>query len=446
MARSKEDARYLEEAQALYLELRGGGFTLSPVDSDRIRSWRDRGLPLELALQALRGAHASWLGSGRAAKARPFSLQSVEPFAEELLQVAARRLVGSKGAASGDRGLAADASTDGTGAGPAEPDSTVDSPGPLQGMLRPVLEELQQRHEAQGSGSALASRGKKCPRCSGSGYVLGREGPIAVAALCGCERSCTSCNGVGLQIEKVDGYEFSRPCKCQTLSHRVSAFNRAQLPSRFTEAKRGAGAGVRELKGFERFHAEPSDPPELGQMKHLMQAFARTAKPGSTPKGYGIFGKPGTGKTHLLVAALAHMTLERGIDCRYIEISFLFADLKAAISDPRARTTVDKIDALSEVDVLAIDELGKGRGSVFEEEVLDELIGRRYNNGKLTLFATNFGLEVAERQAGRERGAAKPELASQSLRLRVGERVFSRLHEMVDFIDLPPTVRDKRIP
>src|SRR5690606_876606 len=116
-------------------------------------------------------------------------------------------------------------------------------------------------------------------------------------------------------------------------------------------------------------------------------------------------------------------------------------DLKAAISDPRARATVDRIEELAEVDVLAIDELGKGRGSVFEEEVLDELIGRRYNNGKLTLFATNYPrADLPSREDGRQ------EPWQQSLRVRVGERVYSRLHEMAAFLEFSPATPDRRIP
>ena len=46
------------------------------------------------------------------------------------------------------------------------------------------------------------------------------------------------------------------------------------------------------------------------------------------------------------------------------------------------------IQPLSEVEVLAIDELGRGRGSAFELETMDELIARRYNAGRVTLFGT----------------------------------------------------------
>ncbi|HEY0839965.1 MAG TPA: ATP-binding protein, partial [Vulgatibacter sp.] len=237
------------------------------------------------------------------------------------------------------------------------------------------------------------------------------------------------CGGRGVLVRDKDGYQFAESCECQTLAHRIAVYNAAQLPARFAE------------KGFDEFYVHADDPRELVIAKREMMHLADTARPGQPGLGKGLLGKPGTGKTHLLVATLARLALGRGIRCRYVEISFLFADLKAAISDPRARATVDKIDALAEVDVLAIDELGKGRGSVFEEEVLDELVGRRYNNGKLTLFATNYPREVSGRV-----DPSRGDPASLSLRTRVGERVFSRLHEMVDFLDLPQATRDRRLP
>ncbi|AKU91368.1 ATP-binding protein [Vulgatibacter incomptus] len=301
----------------------------------------------------------------------------------------------------------------------------------MSGPLRMLMEEIHGKLERQGLEAPPSERQGACGRCGGRGYVVAREGAVAVASLCGCDRRCRLCNGKGLTLQTVDGYQFARACECQTLPQRVAAFNAAQLPSRFAE------------KTFDDFYVHGDDPRELVTAKREMMHFADTARPGHSRLGKGLLGKPGTGKTHLLSAALARMTLGRGISCRYIEISFLFADLKAAISDPRARATVDKIDALAEVDVLAIDELGKGRGSVFEEEVLDELIGRRYNSGKLTLFATNYAREAPDRPVSRD---AKPELSSLSLRGRVGERVFSRLHEMVEFLDLPVATRDRRLP
>lgn len=77
-----DNAAYLHAVQALYLELRGGGLTLAPLDTDRIRAWRDGGIPLELALNGVRAAHAAWAAGG--SRMRPFALRSAERYVQEL--------------------------------------------------------------------------------------------------------------------------------------------------------------------------------------------------------------------------------------------------------------------------------------------------------------------------------------------------------------------------
>jgi hypothetical protein len=77
-----DNAGYLHAVQALYLELRGGGLTLSPLDTDRIRAWRDAGVPLELALNGVRAAHKAWASGG--SRMRPFALRGAERYVQEL--------------------------------------------------------------------------------------------------------------------------------------------------------------------------------------------------------------------------------------------------------------------------------------------------------------------------------------------------------------------------
>lgn len=86
--------RYLQTVQQLYLELRGGGLMLSPLDVDRIRAWRDAGLPLELALQGLRNAHKAWADGGRGSRARPFALRNADRYVAELAAIHDRRSPG----------------------------------------------------------------------------------------------------------------------------------------------------------------------------------------------------------------------------------------------------------------------------------------------------------------------------------------------------------------
>ncbi|HEY0840911.1 MAG TPA: hypothetical protein VGD74_12045 [Vulgatibacter sp.] len=82
---------WLETARDRYLQLRGSGLVLSPLDADRLRGWRDRGLPLDLVLHGLELAHASWIGAGRANASRPFPLWAAERHVEELARGWERR-------------------------------------------------------------------------------------------------------------------------------------------------------------------------------------------------------------------------------------------------------------------------------------------------------------------------------------------------------------------
>lgn len=412
------DAAFVSTIAARYLELRGSGLVLPALDAERIRRWAERGVPLELALRSLERAHSTWMAGGRANRRRPFPLGLAEQEIERELGERRRRGLGT--APSASTSLPADDYAPGHPKAQSDERPSMENEDfrSLKNPLKNLLEEVQRRVEKAGPLPPPVTA-SFCSRCQGRGYYLGTEGARAVAKLCSCERHCTACGGRGFLILERDGYEFSQRCACQTLPQRVAAYNAAQLPARFWN------------KTFDNFYADPAEYPKaVMDAKQACMDFAH----GRLRHGLGLIGGPGRGKTHLLAATLATLTLERGVDARYVEISFLFADLKAAISDPKARATVDKIDELAQVEVLAIDELGKGRGSLFEEEVLDELIGRRYNNEKLTLFASNHPLE--ERPG---------EPFGESLQTRLGPRIFSRLHEMVGFLELPAKASDHRL-
>jgi hypothetical protein len=95
-----EAGRYLDEVSELYLALRGAGLVLSPLDQGRITGWAERGVPLPLALRALREAHARWAGSGPGPRKRPFALRTAESFVEGLLKEAGIRSGGIRNATS----------------------------------------------------------------------------------------------------------------------------------------------------------------------------------------------------------------------------------------------------------------------------------------------------------------------------------------------------------
>ncbi len=84
--------------------------------------------------------------------------------------------------------------------------------------------------------------------------------------------------------------------------------------------------------------------------------------------------------------------------------------------------------------VLVIDELAKGRNNEWEQTILDQFISARYNAAdKITLFTTNYSDQSTVPSETKGRTTT---LQKQSLEEKVGERIFSRLTQMCDFIKM----------
>jgi len=278
--------------------------------------------------------------------------------------------------------------------------------------------------------SAALSISSACARCRGTGVLFAPQGERARAERCECQISCTLCAGTGRRIASRDGAVFAQTCECRATARRVELYNRANIPRHFCG------------KGFEAFQTyEASLAPVLARVQSFAEGYPKFGK------GVGLYGAPGSGKTHLLTAALQHLSLARGVSCRYVEFTFLCSEIREAFM--RNVSALTALSPLAEVEVLAIDEVGKGRASEFERDTLDELISRRYNADRTTLFATNFNAGL-KREARASDSYVSPltstreALLDQHLRERIGERTFSRLAEMTDLV--PIVARDRRVP
>jgi DNA replication protein DnaC len=256
---------------------------------------------------------------------------------------------------------------------------------------------------------------KGCPRCQGAAYIVTRHGERAVAQLCPCVGTCPKCTGTGWTTD-TETKRLVR-CRCQRFLGRIASFNEAMIPARHADST---------LANF-----EPSQASHLPLRQALLDR-VRQWEAGKANRGFVLWGEVGRGKTHLMVGVLRELIFEHGITARFIEFSHLLADLKAGFD--RGQGPGSLIDPLVRVDVLAVDEMGKGRNTEFEGTVLDELISRRYNALGPILGTTNYTPGPATGHA--VANAAMPDASRPALSDRVSERVYSRLVEMVDFIHL----------
>ncbi|MDP2316171.1 MAG: ATP-binding protein [Pseudomonadota bacterium] len=226
---------------------------------------------------------------------------------------------------------------------------------------------------------------------------------------------CPFCGGVGRRELEIGGVVRVGKCRCQRVVDRVAIFNAAGVPARHAEST---------MENFEQNLPIPN--PAWKYTRAWLDAF----RPGQEARGLVLHGDPGRGKTHLMVAAVRELIFRHGVSARFVEFTHLLSRIREGIDRNDGDATT--LTPLVQVPVLAIDELGKGRKTDWEQTIIDEIITRRYNSGGVLLATTNFPLRPVE---GRGR-AASSSLATgglETLSERLGERVFSRLRETIQF-------------
>ena len=272
------------------------------------------------------------------------------------------------------------------------------------------------------------SESTACPTCQGSGYVVEQVlGASARARRCTCQAECPRCHESGFVLVQSGASSVAQPCSCRHLDERIALFNQIGIPAAV------AKASFAETRAWSPSHE---------RARAVAEDFAHKFRRDKPTKGFLLYGTPGAGKTHLLVATLRYLALEKGIGSRYVEFMLLLSDIKSGFDGGRSHMEI--LRPLLSVPVLAIDELGKERGTEWERSMLDELISRRFNSGLATLFATNYFLEpraVAEEPGRVVRTRStdfQREAEAMTLAQRVGDRIFSRLNEMCTFVKLDP--------
>lgn len=257
-----------------------------------------------------------------------------------------------------------------------------------------------------------------CPACYGIGAHIVRKGAHAVAKRCSCVQTCPLCGEHGW-VDDADNPRARRRCRCRRLARRIEIFDRAGIPGRH------AGSTRRTFRD--------DGQPTLTAAMMAVSGWLKNFEPGQENRGLVLHGQVGRGKTHLMVAILRELVLLYGVRVRFVEFSLLLADLKSGFDVGQG--THRLMQPLVETEVLAIDELGKGRNTEFEGTVLDELISRRYNAALPVLATTNYeplpatGAAVANQAQLATGSAPTPTLPD-----RVGARVYSRLEETCDFV------------
>jgi DNA replication protein DnaC len=133
-------------------------------------------------------------------------------------------------------------------------------------------------------------------------------------------------------------------------------------------------------------------------------------------RGLLFAGPVGVGKTHLAVAILRGL-LGTGVRRLFYEFGALMKEIQESYNPSSEASELKVLAPVYEAEVLVLDELGAVKPTDWVRDTMTQVIGRRYNDRKLTVFTTNYRDE--------RRGPA-----DETLEERIGVRLRSRLYEM----------------
>ncbi|MEE3104123.1 MAG: ATP-binding protein [Acidobacteriota bacterium] len=217
--------------------------------------------------------------------------------------------------------------------------------------------------------------------------------------------SCPKCNDTGWFPEYFDGVRRVVRCDCWREDVAQKMLSKSRIPSRYRQCD------------FSTFISYQND--ELVRAVKKAREFSDTFP--AVDKGLIFIGRPGIGKTHLAVSVLREVT-EKGMRGVYYDTRSLLSTIKSTYNPVTRASEADILQEVMTAELLVLDDLGAERLTDWVEETMNLIVNTRYNDRLPTIFTSNH-----EGVPDREN--------LDSLLCRVGERMYSRLLEMCEFLE-----------
>lgn len=208
---------------------------------------------------------------------------------------------------------------------------------------------------------------------------------------------CKECFGTGTKLDPVKG---AIPCPCRRPDRFKKLLAAARIPRRYSACT---------FEGFKCASGSSQD-------RALLRAQSLVNEYPAVDRGLLFMGPAGVGKTHLAVAIIRGL-IEKGFAGAFSEFGALLKEIQDSYNPISKSSELKVLAPIYQSEVLVLDELGATVPTDWVRDTMYQIINKRYNDNKLTIFTTNYS---DERRSDKE----------QVLEDRIGSRLRSRLYEM----------------
>lgn len=204
----------------------------------------------------------------------------------------------------------------------------------------------------------------------------------------------------------VAGVRRVQRCECWRAQASSRLMHDARIPPRYARC---------DLSNFlvypnEKLHLA------LGRARKFADTFP------AVTKGLCLIGPPGIGKTHIAVGVLREAMQKTGVRGLFYDTRELLKMIRSTYNPVVRTAEMDILRPVMDAELLVLDDLGAEKPSEWVEETMNLIVNTRYNERRPTIFTTNFE-------------DTPDDTNLDSLKVRVGFRMHSRLHEMCEFLE-----------
>jgi DNA replication protein DnaC len=246
------------------------------------------------------------------------------------------------------------------------------------------------------------------------------------------DANCAQCSGTGWKIVERAGLSGAERCDCAAVTRTRNLKETANIPPNLRDAT---------LENFQIPQDNPIARRELGTVLMQVRSYVREF-PAADHPGLLLIGEPGTGKTHLAVAAMKAL-LDKGHECVFFNFQNLLQRIRQGWDSASNTTDREAYRTALDAEVLLLDDLGAHRVIDWVEDTITAIITHRCDQRKPLIATTNLPDEERLTEFAMPGGDRKT-IRSRTLGETIGARARSRLFEMCRVVRMP-AVEDYRV-